>query len=256
MPPVRGSSSVTYTLGPGYPTPGIMQLLVATGAVYVLQILGSFIAGPGGATLESSLVLWFGLRPSDVMAGYVWQPVTYLFVHGDFLHLVFNMLSLWMFGVDLERRWGRTAFLRYYFVCGIGAGLTCLLVSLLPFGFAESMYRGITIGASGAIFGLLLAYGMLFPQRTIFFFLFPIPAWLYVTLMGALVLVQARAGSGGVAHYAHLGGLVVGYLYLTVGRGGGPWAEIKYRYVKWRMNRLKKRFDVHEGGRRWDSKVH
>jgi membrane associated rhomboid family serine protease len=256
MPAVRGSSSVSYTLGPGYPTPGVLQLLVLTGAVFVLQTLASFFAGPGHGSLEAWLVTWFGLRPVDVLSGYIWQVVTYLFLHGDILHLVFNMLSLWMFGVDLERRWGRTAFLRYYFVCGIGAGLTCLLVSLLPFGFAAPLYLTITIGASGAIFGLLLAYGMLFPRRTIFFFLFPIPAWLYVALMGVLVLAQARAGGGGVAHYAHLGGLVVGYLYLTLGSSGGPWAEIKYRYVKWRMNRLKKRFDVHEGGRRWDSRVH
>jgi membrane associated rhomboid family serine protease len=84
---------------------------------------------------------------------------------------------------------------------------------------------------------------------------FPIPARVYVIIVGVIVLLQASRGGGGVAHFAHLGGLVVGYLYLSLGRGG-PWAEIKYRYVKWRMNRLKKRFDVHDGGRRWDSRVH
>ena len=260
MPAVRGSS-VTYTLGPGYPTPAIKQLLIATTAVFGLQVLASFVAYPGdrpflvNPSLESWLVERFGLVSRSVLSGYVWQPVTYLFLHGGLLHLILNLLSLWMFGVDLERRWGRTAFLRYYFVCGIGAGLTCLLVSLLPFDFARSMYISPTIGASGAIFGLMMAYGMLFPHRTIFFFLFPVPVWLYLVITGVFVLAQAGTASGGVAHYAHLGGLVVGYLYLSIGTGG-PWAEIKYRYVKWRMNRLRKRFDVHQGGRRWDSRVH
>jgi membrane associated rhomboid family serine protease len=260
MPSVRGSS-VTYTLGPGYPTPGVKHLMIATAAVFALQIVASFIAHPDpnallGSTLEHWLIEKLGLIPRAVLGGMLWQPVTYIFLHGGLLHLIFNLLSLWMFGVDLERRWGRTAFLRYFFVCGIGAGLTVLLVSLLPFDSTRQMYRIPTIGASGGIFGLLMAYGMLFPHRTIFFFIFPIPVWLFLVITGAFVLAQAGNASGGVAHYAHLGGLIVGYLYLTIGSSGGPGAEIKYRYVKWRMNRLKKRFDVHEGGRKWDSKVH
>jgi membrane associated rhomboid family serine protease len=173
------------------------------------------------------------------------------------MHLIFNMLALWMFGVDLERRWGRTAFLRYYFVCGVGAALTVLFVSLLPLAATGPVYIIPTIGASGCIYGLLLAYAMFFPNRIIYYFIFPIPVRIYVLLAGLLVLYEsARGGSGGgVAHFAHLGGLVFGYLYLSMGRGG-PWAEIKYRYVKWRMNRMKKRFGVHEGGKRWDSRVH
>jgi membrane associated rhomboid family serine protease len=254
MPGVRGSS-VTYSLGPGYPTPAVKQLLIVTTAAFALQVVTGFFAAPGYVSLEEWAITHLGLVPGLVLTGYLWQPFTYLFLHGGLLHLVFNLLSLWMFGVDLERRWGRTAFLRYFFVCGIGAGLTVLLVSLLPFGFAREMYRNVTIGNSGAIFGLMMAYGMLFPHRTIFFFVFPIPVWLFLVLTGAFVLAQAASASGGLAHYAHLGGLLVGYIYLSIGRGG-PWPEIKYRYVKWRMNRLKKRFDVHEGGRRWDSRVH
>jgi membrane associated rhomboid family serine protease len=167
------------------------------------------------------------------------------------------MLALWMFGVDLEHRWGKTAFYRYYFVCGVGAALTTLAVGLLPFASTRAAYIIPTVGASGAIYGLLLAYAILFPHRIIYYFIFPIPVRIYVLLAGLLVLYEsARGGTGGgVAHFAHLGGLIFGYLYLSMGRGG-PWAEIKYRYVKWRMNRLKKRFDVHEGGRRWDSRVH
>ena len=260
MPVVSRSASVTYSLGPGYPTPAVKQLLIVTIAAFVLQFIGDFIAVDRDVlgqviSLNYWMVTWLGLTPERFFTGFLWQPLTYLFLHGGPMHLLFNMLALWMFGVDLEQRWGRTAFLRYYFVCGIGAGITVLLVSLLPFVAAARMYEAVTIGASGAIYGLLLAYGMLFPHRTIYFLVFPVPARLYVIIVGVLVLMQASAGGGGVAHFAHLGGLLFGYLYLSMGRGG-PWAEIKYRYVKWRMNRLRKRFDVHDGGRRWDSRVH
>jgi membrane associated rhomboid family serine protease len=262
MPVVSRSASVTYSLGPGYPTPAVKQLLIVTIAAFLLQYIGDFIAVDRDVvgrviSLNSWAVTWLGLTPARFFTGFLWQPVSYLFLHADILHVAFNMLALWMFGVDLERRWGRTAFLRYYFVCGIGAALTVLLVSLLPFAAAAEMYRKPTIGASGAIYGLLLAYGMLFPHRTIFLMVFPVPARVYVIIVGVIVLLQASGGGGGgIAHFAHLGGLVAGYLYLSMGRGGGLWAEIKYRYVKWRMNRLRKRFDVHDGGRRWDSRVH
>ena len=141
-------------------------------------------------------------------------------------------------------------------MCGIGAGLTCLAASLLPLASAAEMRVTPTIGNSGAVYGLLLAYAILFPNRVIYYFIFPIPVRIYVLIAGLLVLYESSRGAGGgVAHFAHLGGLIFGYLYLSMGRGG-PWAEIKYRWVKWRMNRLRKRFDVHEGGRRWDSRVH
>ena len=254
MPPVRGSS-VAYTIGPGAPTPAVKALLVVTIGTFIVQYLGSFVATTSG-NAGFTLIEWFGLTPAYVMRGYLWQPATYLFLHAGFMHLIFNMLALWMFGVDLERRWGQQGFYRYYFVCGIGAGLTCLAASLLPLASAAEMRVTPTIGNSGAVYGLLLAYAILFPNRVIYYFIFPIPVRIYVLIAGLLVLYESSRGAGGgVAHFAHLGGLIFGYLYLSLGRGG-PWAEIKYRYVKWRMNRLRKRFDVHEGGRRWDSRVH
>ena len=254
MRPVRGSS-VAYTIGPGSPTPAVKALLVATIGIFIVQYLLAFVANATYGDANFAAITWLGLTPALFVRGYLWQPATYLFLHAGFMHLIFNMLALWMFGVDLERRWGRTAFLRYYFVCGIGAGLTCVAVGLLPLAMATEVYRIPTIGASGAIYGLLLAYAIFFPNRIIYYFIFPIPVRIYVLLAGILVLYESARGGGGVAHFAHLGGLIFGYLYLSMGRGG-PWAEIKYRYVKWRMNRLKKRFDVHEGGRRWDSRVH
>jgi membrane associated rhomboid family serine protease len=254
MPPVRGSS-VAYTIGPGTPTPAVKALLVATIGAFVVQYVLGFVANSTYGDVDFAAITWLGLTPALFVRGYLWQPFTYLFLHAGFMHLIFNMLALWMFGVDLERRWGRTAFLRYYFVCGVGAGLTCVAVGLLPLAMADAIYLTPTIGASGAIYGLLLAYAIFFPNRIIYYFIFPIPVRIYVLLAGLLVLYESARGGGGVAHFAHLGGLIFGYLYLSLGRGG-PWAEIKYRYVKWRMNRMRKRFDVHEGGRRWDSKVH
>ena len=255
MPPVRGSS-VAYTIGPGAPTPAVKALLVATIGVFIVQFASGFVTAMPYSAVSHPLIVWFGLTPERVVSGFLWQPITYLFLHAGFMHLIFNMLALWMFGVDLERRWGRTAFLRYYFVCGVGAGLTCVAVGLLPLAATADLYFTPTAGASGAIYGLLLAYAIFFPNRIIYYFIFPIPVRIYVLIAGLLVLYESsRGGGGSVAHFAHLGGLIFGYLYLSLGRGG-PWAEIKYRYVKWRMNRLRKRFDVHQGGRRWDSKVH
>jgi membrane associated rhomboid family serine protease len=257
MPAVRGpGSSLAYTIGPGAPTPAVKALLIVTIGIFVVQYLADYVAMPGGGSAGGALIDWFGLTPRDAVRGSLWQFATYLFLHAGFMHLLFNMLALWMFGVDLERRWGQQAFYRYYFVCGIGAGLTNVLVSLLPVASAGVMYVVPTVGNSGAVYGLLLAYAILFPNRIIYYFIFPIPVRVYVIIVGLLVLYEAsRNAGGGIAHFAHLGGLIFGYLYLSLGRGG-PWAEIKYRYVKWRMNRLRKRFDVHQGGRRWDSRVH
>ena len=270
MPVVRGASGVTYTFGPGPPSAAVRLLLIATIGAFGFQLIAGFLPGLGAdplvRSLDDSIIQWLGMTPALVLRGYVWQMVTYMFLHAGPMHLLFNMLALWMFGVDLEHRWGRTAFFRYYFVCGIGAALTCIAAAYLPFdgfryvegfgGFRTAVASIPTVGASGAIYGLLLAYGMLFPHRIIYLLVFPVPSRIYVIIVGVIVLAQSLGGGGaGVAHFAHLGGLIFGYLYLSLGRGG-PWAEIKYRYVKWRMNRLRKRFDVHDGGRRWDSRVH
>jgi membrane associated rhomboid family serine protease len=256
MPGVSRASAISASFGPGPPTPAVKLLLILTVGAYAAQLAIGVATYQALEPLTPLVVDGLGLTPLLVMKGYVWQPVTYLFLHATVMHVLFNMLALWMFGVDLERRWGRTAFFRYYFVCGVGAGLTCIAAAFLPRSIVGNMYGVPTIGASGAVYGLLLAYAMLFPTRTVYLLIFPVNVRIYVIIAGVLVLLQSFGGGGnGVAHFAHLGGLIFGYLYLSIGRGG-PWAEIKYRYVKWRMNRLRKRFDVHDGGRRWDSRVH
>ena len=143
---------------------------------------------------------------------WVWQLATYMFLHGGLFHILFNMLALWMFGTELERIWGTRYFLKFYFVTGIGAGVLTVLFSLLPFDFAQQLYQSNIIGASGAIYGLLLAYAIYFPDRPIYlYFVFPIPAQIFVMIMGAIAFYSSVVGrSGGVANATHLGGLLVG----------------------------------------------
>jgi membrane associated rhomboid family serine protease len=162
------------------------------------------------------------------------------------------MLTLYLMGVELERRWGSRHFTKYYFTCGIGAGVTQVLLGLLPGTIGDQFYYTSTIGASGAIFGILLAYAVIWPTRQILmFFLFPVPAKYFVMILGGLALLLAAGGGGGVAHTAHLGGLATGYLYLK-GVRINLFSEIQYRYLKWRINRTRRKFDVYSGGRRDD----
>ena len=145
--PSRDLSHSSFSFGPGPLSPAL-KALIATNVVLFLA-----------AYVLPELVTMFGLRPSDVvLEGRLWQLVTYMFLHGSVGHVLFNMLALWMFGTELERVWGTRAFLRYYFVVGIAAAVSTILVSsALP--FAVRTFYTTTIGASGAIYGLLLAYG-------------------------------------------------------------------------------------------------
>src|SRR3954468_16091970 len=166
------------------------------------------------------------------------------------------MLALWMFGAELERIWGTRYFLKFYFVTGIGAGALTVLFSLLP--ITGLQYANI-IGASGAIYGLLLAYAMYFPDRPILLILFPVPAKIAVAILGAIALFSSLSESGGVANATHLGGLIVAYFFLKGGRMQlHPVAEVKYRYLKWKINRVRRKFDVYSGGRAndYDRRVH
>ena len=233
------------SFGPSGITSAIKMLIWANVGVFVVTYLA-----PG-------LVLFFGMTPESVFERFwIWQPVTYLFLHGNLFHILFNMLALWMFGVELERLWGTEGFLKYYFVTGVGAAVTTMLVAVLPLEVADRMYSSVTIGASGAVYGLLLAFALHYPDRPIYmYFLFPVPAKYFVMILGGIVFLNSiQDAGGGVAHFAHLGGLVVGYLYLKGGTGG----LIGELNVKWRMNRLRRRFNVHSGGRHghWDGRIH
>jgi membrane associated rhomboid family serine protease len=241
MPPRRpATSTYGYSFGPGPLTPAIKLIVAANVVVFLAD------------SIVPAMAPAFGLYPADVIGELqVWRMVTYMFLHGGIFHILFNMLALWMFGVELERMWGSRYFTRFYFVSGVGAALTTLLLSLLPFSFANLLYSSLTIGASGAVYGILLAYAMYFPHRPIYvYFIFPIPAKYFVMIMGAISLYSSMsAGGGGVAHSTHLGGLVAAYLYLKSGTKTSVLAEARYRILKWRINRNRRRFDVYSGGR-------
>jgi len=177
---------------------GVRFLLIVNGLIFLLQMLWG-----------DRLVYLLGLTPADFWERRaVWQPLTYMFLHGGLIHLAFNMFALWMFGSALEEFWGTNYFLRYYFITGIGAGLCNALLT------PESGV--VIIGASGAVYGLLAAYGILFPNSMIYLWmLFPIRAKYLVLFFGGIEFVSSlRPGMSPVAHLVHLGGMVIGVIYL------------------------------------------
>lgn len=190
-------------------------LLFANIAVFLLQqVTGNY--------LIAHFALWpFGQSPySDVVGFEPWQLVTYGFLHGGLTHIAFNMLALWMFGGAIERLFGSRPFALYYFVCVVGAALAQLLTVQY---FTGGFYP--TLGASGGVFGLLLAYGMMYPHARILLLFppIPMPAWLFVIGYGAVELVLGITGTqAGVAHFAHLGGMAVGFLMIQYWRGKFP----------------------------------
>ena len=195
--------------------PVTRALLIANIAVFLLQMLtGNF------------LVVHFALWPlgpsqfSDVPGFEPWQLVSYGFLHGGFTHIAFNMFALWMFGGAIENTFGARPFAVYYLVCVVGAALAQLaVIHFFPRGYFP------TLGASGGIFGLLLAYGMMYPHQRIMLLLppIPMPAWLFVTGYGVIELFLGVTGTqAGVAHFAHLGGMAVGFVLIEYWRGKLP----------------------------------
>jgi membrane associated rhomboid family serine protease len=193
--------------------PVLKALLITNVAVwFVLDFfLGPFtLRGvPIFAIIAEYLALW-PLGPNF----YPWQLVTYMFMHGSFWHVFFNMLWLWMFGMELEHVWGSKKFLVFYLTCGLGAGVANFIVTTLLGQVAP------TVGASGAIMGVLIAFGMLFPDRPIYlYFLLPIRAKYFVALVMGFDLFYGVTGTtDGVAHFAHLGGAAVGFLFILSDR--------------------------------------
>jgi membrane associated rhomboid family serine protease len=167
------------------------------------------------------LVRLFALFPLASGLFWPWQVLTYAFLHGDGFHLFFNMLGLWMFGSELERLWGPRRYLMFLLAGVLAAAAAQLLVSALV------GWRDPTVGASGGLFALLLAYGMLFPNRVIMPLFPPIPmkARTFVIVFGVLELVLGLSGSRGVAHFAHLGGMVGGFLMIRYWRGQPPFGR-------------------------------
>ncbi|MFC1729294.1 rhomboid family intramembrane serine protease [candidate division KSB1 bacterium] len=221
-----------YEMGFGSPiTPAVKKLILINVSVFAGQFIFS-------AFFNVRLELLFGLVPALVTGKlFVWQLGTYMFLHstGSLFHILLNMFALWIFGCEIERHWGTRDFYIYYFVTGIGAGIFSVIfeaTSPIPI-----------VGASGAIYGLLLAFGMMFPERPIYlYFLFPIRAKYFVLIFGTIAFISAfSARSDGIAHFAHLGGMVVGYLFLR---------------LDWRLEGLVKKFPSLFKQGRPDMKIH
>lgn len=173
-------------------SPMVKRLIYINAGVFLLQSL-----------FRLNLAYMFGLVPASFWHGYVWQIVTYMFLHGGLWHILLNMLGLWMFGTPLEWEWGAKKFLTYYFITGIGGGVLSIITSptsTIPI-----------VGASGAIMGLLAAFGILYPNQIIFIYgIFPLKAKYFVMIFGGLELFDAISRPySNIAHFAHLGGLLL-----------------------------------------------
>ena len=204
--------------------PVTQALLIANAAVFLLQM------AVGDAAL-ANFMLWpisdGSYDPSSPGFRFLpWQLLTYAFMHGSFSHMLFNMIALYMFGAALEHTWGNKRFRTYYLVCVVGAGLLQLLVGWWTMSNGGNAYP--TVGASGGVFGLLLAYGMLFPNHRLMLLFPPIPmkARTFVILYGAIELMLGFTGlQPGVAHFAHLGGMLFGWLLIRYWRGQPPFGK-------------------------------
>jgi len=262
----------TSTMSLGFPPfrGTVKWLIIGNIAIYFVMLLLGGIA-PGirdGIEFYGSLVPLMVLHGPVWQLGRLWQLVSYAFLHASIMHVLWNMLGIWMFGSTLEMDWGRKKFTEYYFWCVVGAAITTIAVgyaglglyyaapSIPLFRLFASVLQTSTVGASGGLFGLLIAYGILYPNRE--FFIFPLPfmikakyivtAWILIAAAGAL----GEGGGGGVAHFAHLGGALFGWLYLRfLPRRGLEFAAsenyygLRNRYYRWKRRRAARKFEVY-----------
>jgi membrane associated rhomboid family serine protease len=209
-----------FQFGPSL-TPAMKWLMIANTAVFLLQVICRVGFG------RDFLAEFFALNSYAVVRGAIWQPVTYMFLHANGRHLVFNMLWLWLLGCPVEGAWGTRPIVYYYFFTGIGGGLLTLIMNLgVP---------SYTLGASGAAFGIIVAFGMTFPEDIVhFLFIFPMRgkhfAMLAIGLEFLMTIDYTSSGGRGIARFAHLGGALFGYLYLKYGD------KIRYSMPRIRLN--------------------
>jgi len=243
----RTSSYNTVSLAFPPFTPVIKYLIGVNAGIYLLTLIAD-MAMPG---FELARNQWFGLIPALVVRGYIWQLASYSFLHTGLWHVLFNMLMLWMFGAEFEMGWGGRRFLEFYLFCVIGAAL--VTVSFAYIGFLLSP-RTITIGASGGVFGILLAFGMIYGDREIF--MFPLPFRIKAKYMvGILIFIEVALvlqGPSGVANIAHLGGALFGFFFIkfmprhgVVGGASERYFGIRNAYYRWKRRRAARKFEVY-----------
>ena len=238
-----GGRGYQTSFGPPVTPQIIKNLMIANAVVFVAQYLAPVVYYYGTVVPADT---WYGLQ--------LWRPFTYMWLHGSVMHLAFNMLALWMFGSTLALYWGEERFLRYYLTCGVGAGVLIATVPLIPdFAGWGPVFGPVdipTLGASGAVFGVLLAFSFTWPDRTIMLIFPPIPLKA-IWLIPLLLFFEIFGGPSNVSHLGHLGGVVVGWIYL-VNEGKTPGAPnlrtLKLRYQRYTMR--KKLRAVHDDARR------
>jgi membrane associated rhomboid family serine protease len=223
----------SYGFGGGLPR-GVQTLLIANAALFLLLFFGQRSLGP--------LFSLLALTPADVVRSfYIWQLGTFLFLNAGILGFLFNMLALWMFGKDLEEVWGTQRFIRFYFLCGSGAGVLVVLAQ-----YAVGNPGASVISATPAVYGILAAYAALWPEREVIFFFFPMKVKYFVILIAAVdFLLSYQAGIGQIVL---LTGLIFGYFYVKSPfrmRGFHPTASLERRYKDWKLRRAKRKFQVY-----------
>ena len=228
----RGYSGGGMGFGPPVTPPVIKQLLIANVAVFFAQF--AFRLPLFEVLTASPWDFWH--------RGFLWQPFTYMWMHAGLGHILANMFSLWMFGSQVALVWGAQRFLRYYLLCGVGAGLIIVSYPWIPVllgaGNAATLQYP-TLGASGAIFGVLLAYSLTWPDRTIML-IFPPVAFRAIWLIPLLFFMEASFGPPNISHAGHLGGVLVGWLLLRGqgdARGLLSLEQIRWRFRRWQMRK-------------------
>ena len=230
-----GVTGIFYV--PGFPK-GVKWLLISNVGVFLFGFFAQL------AKLDGPMQ-YLALTPVLVVKDFlIWQLASYMFLHAGIGHILWNMLALWMFGADLEQSWGTKRFVQFYFFCGIGAGICVVLLNyILPWG--NPMIP--TIGSSGAIFGILLACAILFPDRPILFaFIIPMQMRWFVLIVGVIAFLSSFQANSSVSAFAHLGGMLFGYFFLKSPNlnfdiAGG----LRRQYRDYKLRRAKKKFQVY-----------
>ena len=221
-----------FSYKPALFTDAIKILVSVNFGIFLLQTV---------AKTEGLFFPLFGLVPKLVWSEFmIWQPFTYLFFHGGIWHVLINMFVLWMFGSELERLWGKEHFLKFYFVTGVGAGLVTMIFGL------NSMTP--IVGASGAVYGVLLAYGLTYPNRTVYLYgIIPIKSLWFVIGIGVIAFMSSFDNVSQISHLTHLSGMMIGYLMLKRPvRFNDLWFTIRKRTLEYKIKHEEKKVSQHQ----------
>jgi membrane associated rhomboid family serine protease len=231
----RSSYAYSGSTLSGYLPPGVKWIIAINLGVFLLCYLG-------GGSVQNPVTAYLALSAVAAVKYFlIYQIFTYMFVHFGVMHILFNMVGLWFFGVPIEQSWGTRAFVKFYLYCGLVAGICVLLVNVLVGDWSTP-----TIGASGAIFGVLVAFGILFPDTIILmFFLFPMKAKYAVMIYVAVELLATFGPNTGVSTVAHLGGAAFAYVFLKHGLPSLKLPDVGGAYRQWKLQRAKKKFQVY-----------